>query len=116
MGISIGHNWSCSGLSPSPASPSRLWDKNPDAKNFNITAAFQVDNFVIAKIKYPNCINFEGDKIMVYRGITLKELMNRVEIDPHFKDGDRFSPIARFTPTTEGWQIAEMLVEQLKRK
>ena len=103
--MGIGPRWSCGNdRDKAPSTP--LWLPNPDAKNFFIRAALQVDEYLIAQIHYPNCINFEGHKVMVYKGITYAQLKARKEIDPHFKDQDKFSPIARFIPTHEGWQMA----------
>jgi hypothetical protein len=114
MGIGLFSHWSCDSFESKPASTPQ-WLPNPDAKNFHIHSAIQREKYLIADVNYPNCINFEGHKVMVYRSVTLKELQNRTEIDPHFKDGDKFSPIARFIPTNEGWLMALDFVDsQLK--
>lgn len=88
---------------------------NPDPKNYNIIAAEEAGDYLIVKIKYPNCTNYEGDKILVYRGINLLGLVNQKLIDPHFfKDGRYASPVARFVPTAEGWKMAQIFVAGMR--
>lgn len=57
-------------------------------------------------MKYKNCTNFEGIKILVFKG----QYVERIVMDPHFSD-DEESPIARFKPTVEGINLATKLVE-----
>ena len=62
--------------------------------------------FVIAKIRYSDCINYEGNKILVFENASKKEVLSAKEIDPHFCESNHLSPIARFEPTKNGWQNA----------
>lgn len=39
---------------------------NPDPMNFSIDNSFQVKKHVVVLINYPNCTNFNGDKICVF--------------------------------------------------
>lgn len=78
---------------------------NPNPKNFRITQGVQMGDHVVAEIRYPDCTNYEGHKLMVFRNTLLQDLMQRKEIDPHFCEHDH-SPFARFEPTKEGWKIA----------
>lgn len=49
--------------------------------------------------------------MLVFENVDMKTLLKQREIDPHFLDDKRFiSPIARFNPTEEGWQMALKLV------
>lgn len=74
---------------------------NPRPKNFKITEAFVVDDYVAVVVNYPDATNFEGNKIMVYKA-SLHDVTHQTELDPHFCDGSHLSPIARFRPTVEG--------------
>jgi hypothetical protein len=86
-------------------------DINPQPNNWKIIKTEEIAPFLIIKIKYPNCINYEGEKIMVYRS-SLVDLINQQLIDPHFMDDKKWiSPIARFVPTEDGWKMAKRFVE-----
>ncbi|MFA6049949.1 MAG: hypothetical protein WC761_02010 [Candidatus Paceibacterota bacterium] len=78
--------------------------------------------YLVLNIKYPNCTNFSGLKILVVKA-TVKELVLAKHIDPHFsedkKAGSRLpsnrlsSPIARFPPTDEGRKMAVRFASML---
>ncbi len=81
--------------------------KVADPNHFNITRVRQVGKFVIAEIKYPNCTNYEGKKILVYKDADQEEIFRERRLDPHFcKNSSCRSPIARFEPTARGWEMA----------
>ncbi len=81
---------------------------NPNPRNYKILQHETVGDYLIVEIKYPDCTNYEGNKILLYRGITLKQLKAQGSIDPHFCNNPNFcSPIARFEPTDRGWQMAK---------
>jgi len=98
---------------------------NPDPSNYEILEAWWCSNsegipgepsdfatngvyWLVLKVKYPGCTNFEGIKILVYRDVTLKQLKEQKLIDPHFSDKIGWkSPIARFKPTKQGWELAK---------
>lgn len=99
------------GYSPPPPPPG-----NPDPSNYQLVRAEEgLGKYLIVMIKYPDCKNYEGNKILVFKDVTLIELVNQKLIDPHFFPGDdkRKSPIARFVPTEEGWQMALVFVKAL---
>ena len=80
---------------------------NPDPNNYDIIYAKQIKNFLLIQIHYPDCINYEGIKILIYKDITLSDLKKQDSIDPHFSRNKRFkSPIARFVPSVEGLKMA----------
>ena len=81
--------------------------QNPDPKNFSINELKAIGPFVIALIKYPDCKNYEGDKILVYKNKTLVDISKCDIIDPHFCENCNVSPVARFRPTAEGYDMAE---------
>ena len=69
------------------------------------------DNLVVW-LRYPDCFNYEGNKILVYLDTTWKQLKAQRIIDPHFSSNKRFlSPFARFEPTEAGWDAACVVAE-----
>jgi hypothetical protein len=78
---------------------------NPDPTKFRLVDSEEVGDWLVVKINYPGCTNYEGDKIMVYKNMTLKRLWIHNKIDPHFFKGE-MSPVARFEPTAHGWDMA----------
>jgi hypothetical protein len=88
---------------------------NPDPNNFEILKSWFAGEFVAVEIRYPDCTNYEGRKILVYKG-AIEDLQKAKFLDPHFCEGEHISPIARFEPTGLGWDMAMMLVEELNEK
>jgi len=89
-------------------------DSDPDPMKFEITTLNVVGNFIIATINYLNCTNFEGKKILVFEGVSAKEIRSLRTIDPHFCDDDHISPIARFEPTNKGLCLAFAMANTVK--
>jgi len=84
---------------------------NPDPNNYKVVKAKELAGHLILQLNYPDCTNYEGNKILVFKGITLIDLINQRKIDPHFfKHSQYKSPIARFEPTDMGWIMAETFV------
>ncbi len=102
MGISI-FGSSCSHGSDGYTQP-RL--PNPNPRKFVLNSVIQVGKFVVAQITYPDCTNYEGDKILVFEGVTPAEVKQWKEIDPHFCNAAHKSPVARFEPTLKGLRYA----------
>jgi hypothetical protein len=99
MGLSLFSSCSSSVCSTTASNP------NPNPKKFKILEGGVNEGFTILRVKYEGCTNYEGIKILVYKGHVLKELIAATEIDPHFCE-NHLSPIARFAPTDEGLQLA----------
>jgi len=87
----------------------------PDAEKFEILEVEEVGPILVMKIKYPSCVKcaFEGTKVIVYKGVSLKAVVKWRRIDPHFRDPslkDVYtsapSPAARFPASPEGWKHA----------
>lgn len=75
----------------------------PNPKNFTIKNTFEHGKYAVLWVNYPDCENFEGDKIILGK----KNLLKATTLDPHFyEDGDIF---ARFQPTEKGWKEARFL-------
>lgn len=78
--------------------------RDPIPSRFVIDEIEQVGMYVIATITYPNCTNFEGRKLVVFRDATVQEIKQLNTIDPHFYEDSKI--IARFAPTHDGYKMA----------
>jgi len=80
---------------------------NPDPNNYKILQGHQIGDFLVLKIRYPDCTNYEGIKILLYKDVDIKTLLKQRKIDPHFSENTHYkSPLARFEPTEYGWRCA----------
>ena len=85
---------------------------NPRPDNYKILVYREIGRYLILEIKYLDCTNYEGKKILLYKDCTMKELEAQKLIDPHFSENKNFiSPIARFEPTGLGWKLARSLAQ-----
>ena len=122
MGISIGHNWSCSTYDK-PKVVERIVERviekplpNPNPKRYTILNYHQNGKWLVLLVNYPDCTNYEGNKILLYKGVYIDDLMGQGSIDPHFSNNvQKYSPIARFVPTMEGWDMAISLIRTFQR-
>lgn len=83
----------------------------PNPSDWVLEAKAIFKNSYVLKIKYKGCTNYEGVKIIVYKGKFKNELLR----DPHFSE-EEGSPIARFRPDTEGVFLAMELALTISRK
>ena len=124
MGIGLGHLGSYSSYDKKPQTTviERIVKKpiyvnklpNPDPTNWILNKSKKIGDYLIVDITYPDCTNYEGRKLMLYAGVTIRKLRNQRSIDPHFSSNKKFySPIARFEPTEFGWDMAELLAYKL---
>jgi len=79
---------------------------------FEIKRHWGMGRFVVLFVNYPNCTNYEGNKILIFENISLKEIRSWRNLDPHFLD-DGKSPIARFRPDTDGWEKAKRFIQMM---
>lgn len=86
---------------------------NPDPSNWQHRRSIEIGKYLIVELRYPDCTNFEGNKIMMYQNVGLRDLLAQERIDPHFAENAKTSPIARFPPTKEGWNLAMKLANTL---
>lgn len=102
--------------SPTTSTAKTSTGGNPDPNNWKIVKAKEVGKYLILMMQYPDCTNYEGKKIMVFENITLVDLVNQKQIDPHFFPANKKvkSPIARFEPTDRGWVMAEAFANYMK--
>jgi hypothetical protein len=87
----------------------------PDSRQYEILEAEEVGGNLVLKVKYPNCerCSYEGVKVMVYLGCSVKAALRWKIIDPHFRDPvikldakTAPGPDARFPGSQQGWQHA----------
>lgn len=79
---------------------------NPDPHKFELKKLHFVGGGAVVMIHYPGCTNYEGNKVLAYRYEgDFKQCLFDGRIDPHFCE-KHISPIARFVPTEEGFEMA----------
>jgi hypothetical protein len=89
---------------------------NPDPSNYKIVKLEQHGSYLLMLINYPDCTNYEGNKILLYKDVTLAKLMFQKVLDPHFCGNKKYhSPIARFEPTQFGWDCGVRLMKNIER-
>lgn len=112
-------NCSSSGSSGYDYSGGYSWSKSayvdtPDAANYEVEDVAQVGKHLVLKVKYPNCSKcaYEGNKVLVFLNIPIKDALLWRKIDPHFRatksilKSEAPSPAARFPASPEGWSDA----------
>jgi len=105
---------SSASYAPSPSTKKTIVKGNPDPNNWKIIGAHEEGKYLVVKINYPDCTNYEGDKILVFEDVKLLDVINQKLIDPHFFQSKKYkSPIARFEPTPRGWLMATNFVKNL---
>ena len=87
---------------------------NPVPAHFKIIRSMQIGRYVVATINYPECINYEGNKILVFDDDDIENIKLRKEIDPHFFKHSNI--IARFKPDNVGWKNAVLLCAELLKR
>jgi hypothetical protein len=88
---------------------------NPNPNNYKILRWEYVNHYLIIAVKYPDCTNYEGVKILVYdKKYSIHQLKNQDSIDPHFSNNrSKISPLARFEPTLRGMKMAKIMCKVL---
>lgn len=97
------------------SSPYAAPESNPNPCSFTIIKECVIvkgnNEFLILKVNYPDCKNFEGDKIMVYFGFNSSERLlkqSKGKLDPHFSK-EHTSPVMRFNPAMEWTTIIDIV-------
>jgi hypothetical protein len=83
---------------------------NPDPSRYEVLEVRNFDNATLLKVRYIDCTNFEGVKILVYLG----KFIPSQDLDPHFSE-TKTCPIARFKPDSLGYEIAVDLCDWLSK-
>ena len=81
---------------------------NPNPQRFEILRVAKQGTFLIVEVRYPDCTNYEGRKILLFKGNMTEAKLRRLEsLDPHFTNNSQVAaPVARFEPTPNGWDMA----------
>jgi hypothetical protein len=102
MGLSLFKN--CSSTTDYAPAP------NPDPKRWTLITYWRYPRAYVLMVRYLDCTNFEGRKVMVFKG---KYEYPQGDLDPHFREDDPNSPIARFPPSLYGIELAKELARKL---
>lgn len=86
---------------------------DPDPSRFEILQHYEENGHTMILIKYPNCINYEGQKVILYKDTTFDKINSLKILDPHFTNTNRIKPFARFEPTEDGIQACYNLMKIL---
>lgn len=121
MGLGIGVSRCSCGDNTSVRTVERVVERvvqvpegNPVPTNFRVIKTLTHGQYVVAMVRYPDARNYEGLKIMVYKGVTPNDLAKASFLDPHFCESKaHISPLARFEPTEEGWRMAVRFTRSL---
>lgn len=90
---------------------------NPNPDNYTVIKYEHIGKHLVVMIKYHDCTNYEGKKILLYKDTNITKLKGQGSIDPHFTNNSRMiSPVARFEPTTYGWDMAIKLAQLMVQK
>ena len=117
MGIRLFSSCGESSLGNADSLGNKIRYGNPNPSNFVVEKAESVGKFAVVKIYYPDCTNYEGRKILVYKNVGLNEIFKSTTLDPHFcNDKTHISPIARFEPTVRGWRYAISFCKSFKKQ
>ena len=91
--------FSTSSFDPGPVYVAPINDPNPvaDPNNYEIVRHLESNGWLLIEIKYPDCKNYEGMKILLFKDVTVMDLLKQRLIDPHFSKSEKYkSPFARF--------------------
>ena len=90
---------------------------NPNPDNYTIEDDYETISGCVLLIKYHDCTNYEGNKVLLFRNTTIDEIKEQTLIDPHFSENTEFiSPFARFEPTDKGWGYACLMLEMMDKE
>lgn len=92
---------------------SKISKFDPNPTNFIIKDYKEKNGNLVILVHYPNCINYEGKKILFFKNTTWNVVKILTELDPHFTEESTIKPFARFEPTFEGWLCAVSLLDNI---
>lgn len=107
MGCNSGKPTSWERLTSVPPTPIK---GDPNPLRFTIEAVEHGNGYVLALVRYPDCTNHEGLKILLFHGVSVAWVRDLVKLDPHFFEGG--SIVARFAPTPKGLKMARTFLER----
>lgn len=104
MGINMGFGFSCDRNSI-----------NPDPNDFKILSLDEVEGHSIVIVKYHDCINYKGIKLLFFKNTSNAIIKDLDTLNPHFLEEKGVFPFARFEPTEDGIRAAVALASLLKK-
>jgi hypothetical protein len=83
---------------------------------FELIQSKQIGGYLVLELKYPECKNYEGTKILVVIGHEA-DFKSRKHFDPHFLEYDDTQPftVARFVPIEGAFQMACDFTEMITK-
>lgn len=84
------------------STPIKPYEPKPDI--FKVERLAQGEKYLVVEVIYPDCINFEGRKILLMKNTSFIDILQAKELDPHFYEDNNI--IARFRPDKEGRRLA----------
>jgi len=84
---------------------------DPIPDNFTIVKMDTAHGHTLVHVQYPNCTNYEGNKFILFKDTTPKEVYAMSEIDPHFRKSSNI--IARLEPTATGWGLGFTMMHNM---
>jgi hypothetical protein len=90
-------------------------ERRSNNTKFEIVDLYECPAGLILKVRYPDCSAcfYEGTKILVYVGKSVRDAIKWRKIDPHFADPAKVRPAneapppsARFPASSDGWNGA----------
>ena len=81
---------------------------NPNPNVYRVISSQRFGYLYVVEINYPNCTNFEGNKILVMQA-NPEHLKS---IDPHFTEGGPV--LARFEPSKWGRSMAKKFAQMVQ--
>ena len=89
----------------------------PNPSNYKIIRYRSIAGNCMVELEYPDCTNYEGRKILIFKNVKFKPLREQGLIDPHFSDNGKYlHPFMRIEPTNDGWEMGVEILKSLRNK
>jgi len=85
----------------------------PNPRTYSTIKRKHVGDYEIAEVFYRGCTTFKGRKLLLLKRHLYSNNKDTVKgLDPHLLGNDHIV-IARFEPTEQGWELAELCAQNL---
>jgi hypothetical protein len=92
----------------------------PNPFDYHVKKTEIVNGNTIVLANYHGCQSFNGDKLMLLRGMLPRDFYTNTAthsvstdpLDPHFLNED-YPVVARFIPNEDGWKMARLCANNL---
>ncbi len=101
---------SCNNYGPPPVQTG-----NPNPYNFFVKKSFEHNRYVLVWIRYPDCHNFDGNKILLIdnQSKEYEKCLKNKKLDPHFLEENHI--IARFRPEEQYFSVGKALIYEMSQ-